>query len=199
MMKFPKEKVLIIQEINDCLARDDFFGIFKLKDKVLENLDQLDRKIFDDLLFATFVIGNFDDVVLIASELKKKEIETYSTLYYTLLSLIANEDIFQAASLIRKSKILNNTEIKTLYQEDGANYSNLLAYADRYPNFTLLLLVVNYVNGIIREINGTKEIDRDYLLFRFFDLVNLIYELGYPLKIIQELSTVMKVIFNLAL
>ncbi|HHX80261.1 MAG TPA: hypothetical protein GX692_04265 [Acholeplasmataceae bacterium] len=199
MMKFPKEKVLIMQEINDCLACDDFFGIFKLKDKILESSDQLERKIFDDLLFATFVIGNFDDVVLIASELKRKGIETYPTLYYTLLALIANEDLFQAVSIIKNSKILNNPEIKSLYQEDGANYSNLLAYAERYPNFSLLLLMVNYVNGIIREINGTKDINRDYLLFRFFDLINLIYELGYPLKIIQELSSVMKVIFNLSL
>lgn len=198
-MKFPKQKVLITHEVNACLAHDDYFGIFKMKDKILENSSELDKKIFGDLMFSTFIIGNFDDVVLIYSELKKKGIETYLTLYYNLLSLIANDDLFQAVSTIKKSTILAASEIKELYQEDGANYSNLLFYADHYDSLTLLLLIVNYINGIVRESTGAKEINRELLLFRFFDLINLVYELGYPLKIIQELSFVMKIIFNLSI
>ena len=49
----------------------------------------------------------------------------------------------------------------------------------------------------MRETSSMKEINRDLLLFRFFDLVNLVYEIGYPLKIIQELSSAMNIIFNL--
>ena len=198
-MKFPKQKVLITHEVNECLEREDFFGIFKMKNRILENADIIDKKIFGDLIFSTFIIGNFDDSVLIYSELKRKGVETYSTLYYALLSLIANEDLFQAASIIKKSEILSAPEIKDLHQDGGANYSNLLPFADYHDSFTLLLLIVNYIKGIMRETSGMKEINRDLLLFRFFDLVNLVYEIGYPLKIIQELSSAMKIIFNLSI
>lgn len=198
-MKFPKQKVLITHEVNECLEREDFFGIFKMKNRILENADIIDKKIFGDLIFSTFIIGNFDDAVLIYSELKRKGVETYSTLYYALLSLIANEDLFQAASIIKKSEILSAPEIKDLHQDGGANYLNLLPFADYHDSFTLLLLIVNYIKGIMRETSGMKEINRDLLLFRFFDLVNLVYEIGYPLKIIQELSSAMKIIFNLSI
>ncbi len=197
-MRFPKQKVQITHEINDNLSRGDYFGVFKLKDKILDNSEELDKKVFGDLLSSTFIIGNFDDVVLIASELKKKGIETYDTLYYSLLALIANEDIYQAMSIIKKSIILNAAEVKELRLEGGANYTNILSYADNFPGFTLLLLIVNYLEGIIQESAGKIEVNREYLLFRFFDLINLVYELGYPLKIIQDLSAVMKIIFNLA-
>ena len=71
-MKFPKQKVLITHEVNECLEREDFFGIFKMKNRILENADIIDKKIFGDLIFSTFIIGNFDDAVLIYSELKRK-------------------------------------------------------------------------------------------------------------------------------
>lgn len=198
-MKFPKEKVLITHEVQECLARGDYFGVYKLKDRILENSGILDNRIFQDLIFSTFLIGNFDDAVLIYSELKKRGVETYSTVYYALLSLIANEDMFQAASLINKSELLSSPEAWEFHQEGGANYSNLLPYADYNDSFTLALLLANFVKGIMREGSGMREINRELLLFRFFDLVNLVYELGYPLKIIQELTNAMKIIFNLSL
>ena len=137
--------------------------------------------------------------MIIGLELRTRGIETYDTLYYLLLSLIANNDIYQALSIINRSKLLNRQEIKEFHQEDGANYSNLLAYADHEPEFTLLLLIVNYIKGLANELNNQSEKDLDYSLFRFFDLINLVYELGYPLKIMQELSSIMKIIFNLSI
>lgn len=196
-MRFPKEKVLITKEINDSISRGDYFGIFKLKDRIIDNYQVLDAQVFTNLLASTFIIGNFDEAITIGLELQKKGIETYETLYYVLLSLIANNDIYQALSVINRSSLLNNSEIKELYLEGGANYSNLLHYAESYPNFTLLLLIVNYIEGLAREMSGTKEPNPDYLLFRFFDLINLVYELGYPLEILQELSSIIKIIFNL--
>lgn len=196
-MRFPKEKVLITKEVNDSISRGDYFSIFKLKDRIIENYQVLDAQIFSNLLASTFIIGNFDDVITIGLDLLKKGIETYDTLYYILLALIANSDIYQALSVINHSSILNKNEVKELYLEDGANYSNLLHYADTYPNFTLLLLIVNYIEGLAREMTGSKEPTSDYQLFRFFDLINLVYELGYPLTILQELSSIIKIIFNL--
>jgi hypothetical protein len=198
-MRFPKEKVLITKEVNDSLNRGDFFSIFKMKNRIIDNFEVLEPEVFSRLLASTFIIGNFDEAVIIGLELRTRGIETYDTLYYLLLSLIANNDIYQALSIINRSKLLNRQEIKEFHQEDGANYSNLLAYADHEPEFTLLLLIVNYIKGLANELNNQLEKDLDYSLFRFFDLINLVYELGYPLKIMQELSSIMKIIFNLSI
>ena len=198
-MRFPKEKVLITKEVNDSLNRGDFFSIFKMKNRIIDNFEVLEPEVFSRLLASTFIIGNFDEAVIIGLELRTRGIETYDTLYYLLLSLIANNDIYQALSIINRSKLLNRQEIKEFHQEDGANYSNLLAYADHEPEFTLLLLIVNYIKGLANELNNQSEKDLDYSLFRFFDLINLVYELGYPLKIMQELSSIMKIIFNLSI
>lgn len=198
-MRFPKEKVLITKEVNDSLNRGDFFSIFKMKNRIIDNFEVLEPEVFSRLLASTFIIGNFDEAVIIGLELRTRGIETYDTLYYLLLSLIANNDIYQALSIINRSKLLNKQEIKEFHQEDGANYSNLLAYADHEPEFTLLLLIVNYIKGLANELNNQLEKDLDYSLFRFFDLINLVYELGYPLKIMQELSSIMKIIFNLSI
>lgn len=196
-MRFPKEKVLITTQFNDLKKKNDIFGIAKMKDQVLENYEVLEPNIFSKLVSSTFIIGNFDDTIKIGNELIAKNIETFDILYYTLLSLIARTDIYQAMSLIKKSKILNLEEIKKFHSLEGANYSNLLNFSAALSSSTLTLLVVNFIEGIAREMTGNIDVDRDYLLFRFFDLINMVYEIGYPYEIIEELSKAIKLIFNL--
>ena len=111
-MRFPKEKVLIPKEVNDSLNRGDFFSIFKMKNRIIDNFEVLEPEVFSRLLASTFIIGNFDEAVIIGLELRTRGIETYDTLYYLLLSLIANNDIYQALSIINRSKLLNRQEIK---------------------------------------------------------------------------------------
>lgn len=196
-MRFPKEKVLILNKINDLKKKNDYYGIFKLKDEILENYQVLDSSIYNSLISSTFYLGNFDQVIIIGHEFFNKDVETFEIIYYTLLALIANVDIYQAMSTIKKSKILNLEDIKEFHSSDGANYSNLLHFSDTLSSSTLSLLIVNFVEGISREMTGNIDVDHEYLLFRFFDLINMVYELGYSLEIIQDLSRAMKIIFNL--
>lgn len=196
-MRFPKEKVLIINKINDCKKRSDYFTIAGMKDFILEHYLECDSEVYEELIRATFTIGNYDEVILIGNELINKNIETFSILYYVLLATLGNDDIFQAKSIINKSKLLNNNEIKNLYTQDGANYSRLLAHCTTLPSFTLALIIVNFIEGIIREFGRGINVNSEYLLYRFFDLINMLYELGYPTIIIRNLSNVMKLIFNI--
>jgi len=196
-MKFPKEKVVITNRINELKSNSDYFGIFKMKDEILTNYDILDSSIYENLISSTFYLGNFDDVIVIGSELIANDVETFEVIYYTLLALIANVDIYQAMSLIGKSKLLNLDEIKEYHANDGANYSNLLYFSETLSSSTLALIIVNFVKGLSREMTGNVEVDHEYMLFRFFDLINMIFEIGYPLEIIQRLTRAMKIIFNL--
>lgn len=194
-MKFPKEKAVITSKIKELMEKKDYYSIYQAKDDILLNYQVLDRSLFTDLISSVFLIGNFDEAISIGSDLMKKDIETFDILYYTLLSLLANTDIYQAMSVIRKSPLLNLDEVKEYHASDGANYSNLLHYAD--STSILSLLIVNFIEGLSREMTGHPDIDREYILFRFFDLINMVYELGFPLAIIEDLGRALKVIFNL--
>jgi hypothetical protein len=196
-MKFPKEKAVITSKIKELMEKKDYYGIYQAKDDILINYQVLDRSVFTDLISSVFLIGNFDEVIAIGTDLMKKDIETFDILYYTLLSLLANTDIYQAMSIIRKSTLLNLDEVKEYHASDGANYSNLLHYSDSPASSILSLLIVNFIEGLSREMTGHTDIDREYILFRFFDLINKVYELGFPLNVIQDLGRALKVIFNL--
>jgi len=196
-MIFPKNKALIKSKIEDYKKTSDYFSIFKMKDTILENYKECDYDIYEELIKATFSIGNFDEVILIGNDFIYKGIESFSLIYYFLLSCIANNDIYQAKSIIRKSKVLNVNEIKNLYKEDGANYTKLLNYTYSFPSIVLSLVIVNFVEGLMREVGSGINIDNEYLLFRFFDLLNMLYEIGYPHEIVLKLSNAMKIIFNI--
>lgn len=196
-MRFPREKALIINQINDYKSNEDYYGIAKMKNLILDNYQQCDAEIYEDLIRATFVIGNYDEAILIANDLIAKNVETFTVIYYALLSALGNNDIYQAKSIIKKSQLLNSGEIKNLYSKDGANYSQLLTHVHSLPGLALALIITNFVEGLARELASGVEIDQEYLLFRFFDLINTLYEIGYPSVIIRELAKVMKIIFNI--
>ncbi|MCK9536494.1 MAG: hypothetical protein M0R05_02710 [Bacilli bacterium] len=196
-MRFPKEKALIINKMNDYKKASDYYSIAQMKNQILDNYQECDTEIYEDLIRATFAIGNYDETILIGNDLITKNVETFTVIYYSLLAALGNDDIYQAKSLIKKSRLLSSGEIKNLYEKDGANYSYLLAYSHSLTSITLALIVVNFVEGLIREMASGVVIDHEYLLFRFFDLINMLYEIGYPPEIIRELSKVMKIIFNI--
>lgn len=196
-MKFPKERVIINTKIKDFLNQNSHFDILKMKDEIFENIDVLDDYAFHSLIKSAFILGDFDQVVIIYSELFKRKIETFTLTYYGLLGLLANTDIYQAVSYIKKSELLNQNAIKEYFLKDGANYSNILFLSKVDVYGTLTMVLVNFVEGIAKEVVGNIDIDNEYILFRFFDLINMLYEIGYPEEIIQKLTYALKIIFNL--
>lgn len=198
-MRFPKEKVVITTRLNDYLLNNDFFEVMKMKDEILDNYQVLEPNVFAQLISSAFLVGNFEEVIRIGEALSAKEKESFDTIYYYLLACIGITDIYRAMSFIKRSKLLNLEEIKIYHIEDGANYSNLLRFSSALSSATQALLIVNFVEGIARELTGNLDIDKEYLLFRFFDLINMIYEIGYPFEIIESLTQAIKIIFNLDL
>ncbi|MFY9537502.1 MAG: hypothetical protein WBL47_03330 [Bacilli bacterium] len=196
-MRFPREKALIINKINEYKNNEDYYAIAKMKNLILENYRQCDAEIYEDLIRATFAIGNYDETILIGNDLIAKNVETFTVIYYSLLASLGNNDIYQAKSIIKNSRLLNGGEIKNLYSKEGANYSRLLAYSQSLPSLAMALIIVNFIEGLARELVNGIEIDGEYLLFRFFDLLNMLYEIGYPPEIIRELAKIMKIIFNI--
>ena len=196
-MKFPKERVTINAKIKEHLKNQEYFEILKLKDEIFENLESLDEYSIETLIMVAFHLGDFDQVIIIYSELFKRGMESFAISYYGFLAMLANTDIFQAVSYIKKSELLNQNAIKEYFLSDGANYSNILFLGKVDAYGPLALVLVNFINGISKEVVGNVEIDSEYILFRFFDLINMLYEIGYPDEIISKLTKALKIIFNL--
>lgn len=196
-MKFPKERVTINAKIKEHLKNQEYFEILKLKDEIFENLESLDEYAIETLIMVAFHLGDFDQVIIIYSELFKRGMESFAISYYGFLAMLANIDIFQAVSYIKKSELLNQNAIKEYFLSDGANYSNILFLGKVDAYGPLALVLVNFINGISKEVVGNVEIDSEYILFRFFDLINMLYEIGYPDEIISKLTQALKIIFNL--
>ena len=196
-MKFPKERVIINTKIKDFLSQNNYFEILKLKDEIFESYEILDDYAFNSLIKSAFILGDFDQAVVIYTELFKRKIETFTLTYYGLLGMLANTDIYQAISYIKKSELLNQNQVKEYFLKDGANYSNILFLSKIDVYGTLSIVLVNFIEGIAKEIVGNVDIDSEYILFRFFDLINMLYEIGYPEEIIQKLTYALKIIFNL--
>ena len=199
IIKFPKEKIQLVNRIYDAYELDNNQLIYSLKDEILANLNLLsDEKVLDILLEATFNLYLFEDVIMLGDELIKQNYESFDLYYYSLLSYIALVDIYQAKNLIRRSKLLNTEGIKYYYSHEGANYSNILGLSyGLFEQAALCLLIINFVCEVSSEMAGNISVDQEYLLYRFFDLINMVYELGYDDDVIIELERVLKIVFQL--
>lgn len=196
-MKFPKERVIINTKIKEFLIENNYYEVLKMKDEIIENLHVMDDYAIEALIRSAFILGDFDRVVMIYSEFFKNGIESFATTYYGFLGMLANTDIYQAISYIKKSELLNQSAVKEYFLKDGANYSNIL-FLSKIDNYgPLALILVNFIEGIAREVVGNIDIDNEYILFRFFDLINMLYEIGYPDEIIGMLTQALKVMFKL--
>ncbi|HHU55695.1 MAG TPA: hypothetical protein GXZ48_03270 [Acholeplasmataceae bacterium] len=199
VIKFPKEKTKIINSFNDAYFREDFQKAASYKDDIINNFDILkNENIFDKLLESLFEIYAFNEIIIIGERLRNFKYESFDLYYYMLLSYVSLVDLYGAKSLIKRSKLLNNESIKYYYEIDGANYSNILGLSEvLFMKAAPCLLIVNYINEVFKETIGNYKIDREYLLYRFFDLINMIYELGYDGWIILRLEKALKIIFEI--
>ena len=195
-MKFPKEVARIVGLIKDAQKKEDYKEVDKLKDEMFLNYEALkDESLFNSLVKSAFYLGIYDEDVLIGEELLKRGYESHEALYYILLSCLANNDIYHALSIIKRSKIINHPETKKYLANDGANYSLLLGLSHKTPSILLLLIIVNLINGIGIEMMLGLDVNLEYIFGRMLELIDQLYEMGYHIDIINELTKVVKMIF----
>ena len=195
-MKFPKEVARIVGIVKQACNQEDYKEIYKLKDELFLNYDDLkDDSVFNSLVKSAFHLGMYDEDILIGEELLKRGYESHEALYYILLSCLANNDIYHALSIIKRSKIINHPETKKYLANDGANYSLLLGLSHKTPSILLLLIIANLINGIGIEMMLGLDVNLEYIFGRMLELIDQLYEMGYHIEIINELTKVVKMIF----
>lgn len=199
IIKFPKEKIQIVNQIQEAIINQDYPKIIAMKQMIIDKASELiDTDALAMLYEAHFQLRLFEDIIDITIKLQEQEIEGFGLAFYTIASYIALDEIYLAESFIRKYRLLQTNEIKYYYGKEEANYSHLLGLVvDDYEEVVLCLLMVNYVYDVLREL-GTEILEnKKILIIRFFDLINITFELGYDDFIIEELKSVMKIIFQI--
>lgn len=195
-MKFPKEKARLIQIIKDYKKNNDYDAIIMKKDDIMLLVDELDdTAVIDDLLMSMFMQNRYDDIIILGEELNKKGYESWTELYYLLLSCLGNLDISYGMSLINRSTILNDAVIKEYYSEDGSNYLNILLTNKITVIEKIVLILVNFIIGLFITIKSKVVITKEFLAIDFFALLDTLYEFGNSEEVIKELTDKIKMMF----
>lgn len=199
IIRFPKEKIKFANTIQEAFNNKDYKFVISNKQEIIDNANiYLDTKTIDILVESYFESGYFDDVVTIYDELIKKDIESFDMIYHTLLSYLSYMDIYQARSLIKRSKLLNNELIKQFYINDGANYTAVINLNDKQFNqMGYCLIIVIFIVELSKEMINTLSIDSRYVFLRYFDMVNTVYELSGDTDLAQELARVLNRLFQI--
>jgi len=195
-MKFPKEKVRIIQIVNSHKKNQDYRAIIMMKEDIMKQIEELqDTEVVDDLMMSMFYLNRYDELIILGEELNKKEYESWRELYYLLLACLGNSDIFYGMSIIKRSKILSDAKIKEFYRDDGSNYLNIGFTNELKTIEKLVLILVNFIEGLIVIAQNKFVVDKEFLAIRILEMLDTLYELGSPEEIIEELTDKIKMMF----
>ena len=197
MQKFLKDESLFISKINDLYKNKSFEEIGALRNEVFNNLDFYKKtEVVFQIISSLFISKHFNECVTFVEELKKKEIEDMKYVFYLIASLIALDDIYMARSYINRSKLLNSDYVKSMIEEDGANYS-LIKNAEDIDDIPCLLLV-NYVLSFDKEgKENVKDYEiKDIRVYKYFEMIDNIYSFAYDEEIVSYMINIASIIFE---
>ena len=180
-IKFPKEESIIAEQIKQAIITNNHQLLLKLYDEVIKHglfLNKYNHDLLDKYILTLFDIREFEKVITIVEDLLKIGVEDCNWYFYALSILVAKNDIYYAKSLINRSLILNDQNIKTFIDEEEGNYNQLISLHDTLLfNIGPCLIMINFINELLAESFKIK-IDEEYIVMRYFDLLNLLFEYG---------------------
>lgn len=199
IIKFPKEKVLRINQIRQLYESHDYRSIAIQKDELLDSYDTFkDDSIYEILVEALVRIREFERAITLADELHRRGYERWSINFYALVSFLALEDIYQAKTYIRRSSLLQDEAIKIYLTKDYPPYSSILSITHiEYYDVASTLLLANLILELAHEVVKGQDISRKYILMRCFDVLNIMIELAYDDQIIEVIEEAIRLIFEI--
>lgn len=196
-MKIQNEKLSIINKINVCYQEKRFKEVIVLKNELFKfSFAKDDIFSFEKIIQSAFNLDDYKEIINISNILGSSGYESYITIYYTCLSFISLNNLYDVNLYIKSSQLLSDAYHKLLYASDGANYSNILLLDNKQAIYALI--VVNFVLGLCREASRNNEdINQEYIFYRFMDLLNILVELSYPEKIVNKIYKDIKKIYKI--
>ena len=199
-IKFPKEQIRVVEEIRNSVIKKSKSLLQEQYDNILLHskfLEQYYSSLLDCYIQSLFEIREFETVINIVEDLKKQNIESCTWYYYVFAILIAKKDLHYAKSLIRRSTILNDNSIKFMISEDEGDYNAIISLHSTLLNsIGPCLILVNFINELFNE-SFHVEINDEYIVMRYFDLLNLLYEYGIEEEIIDLFKDKLETIYEI--
>lgn len=199
-IKFPKNETKIIEKIRTAYLTRDYNTIIDEYDNIINNSEFIYKHFktgIEILIEVLFKKRDFNKVVICIEDLKKRNLENCKWYFYSLMSLIANEDLYYAKSIINKSQILNDPSIKYYIDDEGADYYRIInLHDDLLYSIGPCLIVINFINDLLEE-SIKNNVTKEYTIMRFFDLLNLLYESGADEKIIDIFKNCIETIYEI--
>lgn len=169
----------------DALRKKDYEFIFKHLDILLKDgLREDYLNDYNSLVIMLTKLKRFADVENLYTELKRKGIESLTLVSCALVSTFT-KDIYKSLSIINNSSVLNSSLNKYL-EEGGANYNNLLVENEETQ---LAFILSNFIKEL-----GKCQIDM--IVVKYYELISLLYEIGYSESIIDKLTKIGYTLFN---
>ncbi|MGI6710971.1 MAG: hypothetical protein ACOX4W_05960 [Bacilli bacterium] len=195
IIKFPTEKIVLENKIYALYETSNYEKIIVYFNQLLEDFDFYKKtNIYDLVLSSFFNLRLFKEVIDKGLLLLTKGYESYDLLSLLLASYIEKRDLFFSSLLIEKSSLLTLPENKCFFDDlEKTNYTDIKSIKDSKRVITLLLVV--FQKAMLKEMLGEFKIDKEYMLYRFYDLINSINELGYDESVISEIEKYARHIF----
>ncbi len=174
-----------INSVLDALRKKDYEFVSKhldilLKDGIRENyLNE-----YNSLAVMLTKLKRFEDTINLYTELKRKDIESLTLVSCALISTFTT-DLYKALSIINNSKILNS-ELNKYLEIGGANYNNLLIENEEVQ---LAFILSNFIKEL-------GKCENDMIVIKYYELISLLYEIGYSESIIDKLTKIGYILFN---
>jgi len=192
MIEFPKKEALIFKQVNDALECDDYDVIYRLKDEIIKSFEILkNTNVFVSLVKSMFYKEKYTSVISLVTDLQIKEYEKNEMYYYLIISCLALEDIYQAASVIKKSKLMNSADF-IIYWNDEATYSSLINLNDDVKKTGV---IAKFLKELLKESSINDNLEEGYIGIRYFELVNTLWEIGFSKEFVKELINIANMIF----
>lgn len=199
-IKFPKEEKVILEKIYNAILEKDYNNFLNYYNEVIKHANFY-NKYYSSLLNAyvetLFEIKQYDKLIMIVEELRKQNIENCMWYFYVIIYLISQKDFYYAKSIITKSKLLSTDSIKYLINEDDASYNSIISmHSVLLSTVGPCLIIINFLNELLTE-TLKNDVDDTYILMRFFELINLLYEYGLDKEIIDIFIKSLEILYEI--
>lgn len=199
-IKFPKEEKVILEKIYNAILEKDYNTFLNYYNEVIKHANFY-NKYYSSLLNVyvetLFEIKQYDKLIMIVEELRKQNIENCMWYFYVIIYLISQKDFYYAKSIITKSKLLSTDSIKYLINEDDANYNSIISmHLVLLSTVGPCLIIINFLNELLTE-TLKNDVDDTYILMRFFELLNLLYEYGLDKEIIDIFIKSLEILYEI--
>ena len=169
-------KILDEAKLIDIMKNDDFNIINETSDVINMYIKSL------------YYTSRFDKLIMTSSEVNKLNYEgsSYLVIYYTILSFLGLFDLLGINMYLRQNIIIKAIlpQIENC-EMSYSSFSNLPEYEKK------AMVLINFIYELEREIyvpSSKVSLNNEYLLTRFYDLINLLNDYGFGEELILDIT-----------